>query len=1273
MPSDDQTPAAAVLMALAEAACQPERSDTLRACKPQRDMSTHTTSSRSPVPPLADAVAHHHAAEGIPLRSDDHQLAVVSSSPRVEDEPPNKVCRHAHDADVTAARQGSQPSAQQELGGSAQPLAMPRLLHVFSGHDRPGGLCDAARSMGVFAQAVDIVVDPVAGDILNDDVYYGLMAAVMRRSYDWVWLGPVCSSFSRLRGQGEGPPRVRSRTEPMGMSSVGPEWRAYVRKHNEFVYRSVALASAAFQAGATFVIEHPLDRGQLGSPYFLWDARPHASLWVTPPVMQLVSDTNASFVHFPQCAFGSPFQKLTTLLTAGPASARLRVLGNLRCEHRTHGALARGFREDGIARSAETAAYPPLMCTTAVALMVLDIPCDAIMEAVHGRSAARFHSVVMHERRCNALAAHRVLGEPPPPRAVSQALPPLRMPVPVGEWHSAPVSIPLTWKERSDVYGEAYDLARSAALRYLSRRRSEQEGPVELFRRALPMGLPPPQTGMEGSRASLRARWPAGAPPRPIHISQLYFPGKYEEVVSALREARQALASPKRPLPSYTARAFTSSASQPQWARTVVWDTRDPDNCVPLQPYWEEERVEHDADSSFFEWWAERLGWTDLDMIQQVCITGVDSRSECARDTVLMCHHTGLRQNPDPAHEQIQNDVQQGWASRGFNHPPTVPCRMVAKNVVTQYKWRISEAGELFAKTKYRVTTDDSLSVVGTDSRNEAMDREGWPDMDLPGARTLGEAVAILQTHLCEAGISLPQSALESVAVWVLDLCDAYRMLGTQRGEWWQQCYVWTDGVHIDYRCLFGSAHLPGVFQRVSTFIVAVALRRIQAFDRSHHYSTHRQRWRESRKRRGLPEDVVFARVYLDDVFGCTVLEPGEQPVGGHTTPSRPVQALCELVPSTGGIAVRLSLFARKSRAEIHLALAIDTCEKAGWRVNPDKCQIGRRAEVLGMMVDATAQRISIPEAKRRGLLGEIRHVLRGRTDDSCVPRAVIDTLVGRCSHVAMVVPEANAYLAPMWRMQHARRTVRLRRGGHLTVRPQRLAVYGTSVAQRQFRAALLWWVEALEQGVSVPLAPRLSFPSITDSGCAYGFTDAAREEGTGIGGFSVVHVTGVIPPVFFYLESRWPTELRDALFRDQLSMAAGELFGLAIMAEALYASLGGMTHIIMFSDSSATVGAVQTACSPSPQMNHILQWLFGKIGRTQVLAVHQPGVRNVVADAISRHGLCDTLREARAHGLELCPLTVADDAWTMLRACTRIPQARAIADGPPDETSASS
>lgn len=79
-----------------------------------------------------------------------------------------------------------------------------------------------------------------------------------------------------------------------------------------------------------------------------------------------------------------------------------------------------------------------------------------------------------------------------------------------------------------------------------------------------------------------------------------------------------------------------------------------------------------------------------------------------------------------------------------------------------------------------------------------------------------------------------------------------------------------------------------------------------------------------------------------------------------------------------------------------------------------------------------------------------------------------------------------------------------------------------------------------------MPLAPKpkLTFPQIGESGCACVFTDAAREAGTGFGGFMIVEEGPSGSPVFLFIEQRWSEASLRKLRRDEWSMPAGEMFG---------------------------------------------------------------------------------------------------------------------------------
>ena len=185
------------------------------------------------------------------------------------------------------------------------------------------------------------------------------------------------------------------------------------------------------------------------------------------------------------------------------------------------------------------------------------------------------------------------------------------------------------------------------------------------------------------------------------------------------------------------------------------------------------------------------------------------------------------------------------WVSRPTPHLPFVPCRLVPKNVAEQHKWKLSDDDVLTEVVKDRVTTDDSaeLDDAGLASHNNSLPREEWPDTKLPGPRTLAEAVAILKAASRRMGLDRAALDLERVALWALDLSDAFRSLAGQRAEKWQHCFVWADGVRVDDRCVFGSAHMVGVFQRVTTFVLAIVAAKIAEYDESRPYSEARRRW----------------------------------------------------------------------------------------------------------------------------------------------------------------------------------------------------------------------------------------------------------------------------------------------------------------------------------------------------------------------------------------------------------------------------------------------
>ena len=97
---------------------------------------------------------------------------------------------------------------------------------------------------------------------------------------------------------------------------------------------------------------------------------------------------------------------------------------------------------------------------------------------------------------------------------------------------------------------------------------------------------------------------------------------------------------------------------------------------------------------------------------------------------------------------------------------------------------------------------------------------------------------------------------------------------------------------------------------------------------------------------------------------------------------------------------------------------------------------------------------------------------------------------------------------------------------------------------------------------------------------------------------------------------------------------------------------------MVIFTDSEASEQAINTGNSPSPQLNYLIEWLQQRWPRVQLLAVWQQGVRNDVADRISRHSCAAVLEEAAAASLRPRRLELRSGAAAALRVAWHEAQA---------------
>lgn len=131
----------------------------------------------------------------------------------------------------------------------------------------------------------------------------------------------------------------------------------------------------------------------------------------------------------------------------------------------------------------------------------------------------------------------------------------------------------------------------------------------------------------------------------------------------------------------------------------------------------------------------------------------------------------------------------------------------------------------------------------------------------------------------------------------------------------------------------------------------------------------------------------------------------------------------------------------------------------------------------------------------------------------------------------------------------------------------------------------------------SVPLAHKHFFPLPGEPDCVFVFTDAAREAGSGYGGgfssISVLDGSNDVHHLMPFLSEVWDLHVCERkLQQDDVSIAAGEAYGAIVLMDTMCDSLRGLSHVVVFSDSTATVQLVNSSNNSSPQMDYSFRWL---------------------------------------------------------------------------------
>ena len=1204
---------------------------------------------------------------------------------------------HVVAAAVAPPRAPAPPPPPPPLGACCAAPSEPDLVLVGFGGYHPEFDEEIIRR-GLEVANIDTCHDPILGDWTSPAVQEYWLAEARADRILAARFDPPCKSFSCVSLNKDAPagvlaiPQLRSRRALPGLPPTPPDYQEFIDVHERYINTVCDIAEALLAAGRRCIIEGPVDRGNaaLGERIFRKKFTDHAPLEIHPRIVRLRTEFGAVVVRCFQCAAGGKFQKATSFICDPASAAALQPLARLPCVHALHDTVAHGLHPStGQALSHESRIFPHGLAVVLAIVLggggALDVHfATARLFARVFRDAAAAKNLHQQMRSLTGASAAEIVAlaaESPP---VSESIdlgeeserqgcirlgeaspcpePPAVSPAsPSGNPLAAVDALPLDWPERaraalSQVSGEA-----DAALKFVSRRRAVPEDEHITFQRPFPEPTLPVQR--DANPAAHLSDWPEGVPARPITVWMLWsLDGTgglrtVSEMETWIDEASHACACHERGEPAPKIEGATwKQRLMPEWARPYRWDVRNKYDCVPIEltsgPQSLHALVRPDLNRTFFREWGKTLDSADFDMLRQVAHEtdyGVLSRSQLSADTVFTFHHVGAQRNFAPAVAEVNKDTKKGWITTGWSFPPIMPARVVARNVATALKHkRDPSTGAMVEVVRHRLTTDDSFAPDDSDARNPEIDKVEWADVTLSSPKTLAEITAILKARVAALGVHIDRLALERIALWAIDLSDAYRRLVVHWSELWQQHFIWSDGVRLDTRCLFGTASMVGFFQRVSSLVLAVVTRRIDLYDAAFPLGEARLAWLRERERvLRCPQRAHAESIYLDDASGGVVLSHGERL---HSWNRR--SATCAGV---------------ESRPQAYVRLAKATFREAGWRVADAKTQLGFEIVNLGLGVTSEGEGAMFCHAdKADGLLLDIDAQQSGDDGGSLpssgeVTHASVEKLVGRLGYVAQVEPAAASHMAPMYAMKCATRKGKLRRDGSRGPprAPPRLSVAGGGDTQQAYQQALAWWRCALLQGLRVPLLPKLAFPRLGEDGVLAVFSDAARERGTGLGAFAPLVLEAGGAPRFAFLQQRWSEPVQAAFDAGELSMPAGELYGAIVMAIALAARFPHLRALYLFTDCDAAKAALNAGASGSEQMNALLLWLHRERPKLQLLALHIPGKLNWAADGLSRDGtdgaaVAEVLAAATRGGLEPLELQLPPGAEAALLQAAR-------------------
>ena len=1149
-----------------------------------------------------------------------------------------------------------------------------------------GDTIDQGARRGLAIRPLDSLL---GDDILDDTQYAGLVHDAATMVYPVWQSGSPCRSFSQARRR-----RVRSKGLPWGLlSGLAQRERAFLDRENAITERALFLLLLARAAGSEIIAEHPAKTNDKAFPRF-FDVRASlcASLWDLDEAITFCTIFHCLYVEFAQCALHGDFRKATRLLYSPFLHAIFGPLGSLDCEHapgQHPGGQAHGRDRHGRSLSAHSAAYPFAMCTLIV---------DAVALRA-GRSVISLRSVprTVHHPTPSHLACFDCVGDDDTPPLVGDSeddtlayisdtsmpdlvdlsdsgdddeAPPSRRAcrrdfTPIGGAAGGPYMAPLVQR--------AVEEARSSPPPFASSRHALPASDQELLSRAMrddtrassdmrarhsrhslrspgqPFGHPPPST--------------SGLPSRRIRLPDLFLPGVWERLLTWLAAADLAMAALERgEFMSPGTLVILQEDLQP-WARAILWDTSDPENCVFAQPssrdlLHSERGKARQIDPTVLRRMAAELGWDDLDICDQA-EDGIESRTRCSLSTVLSFHHTGLSRNLQVARTVIAKDIAEGWVRKASRLLPRLPARCLPRNIVLADKTTVDPVTQVMTHTqKPRISTDES------DSKSKDAPNAGIPQdeksLELCRAQHLAESLAII-APAC-GGIS-------RVGASVIDLESAFRFLLYQWLDLWLHLFLWWDedgtvGFCIDLRVTFGGATGPNRFQRVTLILRAYVMSRIAAFDLAHPLPPLALDWSAARLRVQQDGRLAdgecqlaprFSQVFLDDLALAGGVDTVPVPDYLHDIHLSSSREGGEIEPITGGVAIP-----RSARIHVYTLIAMWCIRLLRLAWSAPKISCGTRVICLGFRVAPDLGVIDVPEVKAIIMLATMRELRASVAAHTPLPIDTLERLVGRLCNISQIYAAIRLWLSAGYalvRIRYAARRQGHRGGGRHRVQQVLLRAGG----RRERDLLRLFDVaeKELHSNSGIPLAARSVFPGYGESGVAVVVTDASGVDG--VGGYAFI---SDFPEHVWLFSEWWPAPIQTALDQVALraaerqtgshrfAMPSAEAFGQYAVARAL--SLCTPVHaVIAVGDCMPVTRAITSASSASAQIRSLLAAM--QCVARQWLAVHIHRELNVDPDRLSHPAQYDDVeRDVMAAGWITHRLRLDGDGWHELtRACS--------------------